>query len=126
MAEIKQNNSSARIISQAESAIKEIKSGIEYANTNVNAFNAGLRNHIRKELEQKANIQSFFDIAKVLEVPIEKKDYSKRHVAVERRIVPIAHVVDFLNGGSDGQYPEGLMKIQNRQGYCLLLGIEES
>lgn len=92
LAETKQNNSSAQIISQAERAIKEIKSGIEYANTNVNAFNAGLRNHIRKELEQKkANVQSFFDIAKALEVPIEKKDYSKKHVAVERRIVPIAH-----------------------------------
>ena len=42
------------------------------------------------------------------------------------REIRIIHVVDFLNGGSDGQYPEGLMKIQNRQGYCLLLGIEES
>lgn len=26
-----------------------------------------------------------------MEVPIEKKDYSKKHVAVERRIVPITH-----------------------------------
>lgn len=38
----------------------------------------------------------------------------------------IIHIVDFLNGGSEGQYPEGLMKVQNRQGYCLLLDIEES
>ena len=42
------------------------------------------------------------------------------------RGIRIIHVVDFLNGGSDGQYQEGLMKVQNRQGYCLLLGIEES
>lgn len=42
------------------------------------------------------------------------------------RGIRIIHVVDSLNGGSDGQYPEGLMKIQNRQGYCLLLVIEES
>ncbi|MDD6155412.1 MAG: topoisomerase DNA-binding C4 zinc finger domain-containing protein [Lachnospiraceae bacterium] len=40
--------------------------------------------------------------------------------------IHIIHVVDFLNGGSDGQYPEWLMKVQNRQGYCLLLDIEES
>lgn len=40
--------------------------------------------------------------------------------------ISIIHVVDSLNGGSDGQYPEGLMKVQNRQGYCLLLEIEES
>ena len=40
--------------------------------------------------------------------------------------IHIIHVVDFLNGGSDGQYPEGLMKVQTKQGYCLLLTIEES
>lgn len=40
--------------------------------------------------------------------------------------IRIIHVVDFLNGGSDGQYPEGLMKVQDKQGYCLLLDIEES
>lgn len=40
--------------------------------------------------------------------------------------IRIIHVVDFLNGGSDGQYPEGLMKVQTKQGYCLLLDIEES
>lgn len=38
--------------------------------------------------------------------------------------IHIIHVVDFLNSGSDGQYPEGLMKLQNRQGYCLLLNIK--
>lgn len=37
--------------------------------------------------------------------------------------IRIIHVVDFLNGGSDCQYPEGLMKIQNKQRYCLLLSV---
>lgn len=35
----------------------------------------------------------------------------------------IIHIEDQLNGGSEGQYPEGLMKIQDRQGFCLLLSI---
>ena len=35
-------------------------------------------------------------------------------------------MVDIMNGGSDGQYPEGLMKIQNKQGYCLLLTVNEA
>lgn len=92
LVETKQNNSVAQIFSQATSAIKEIKSGIEYANSNVNAYNADLRNHLRNELEQKkANVQSLFDIAKELEVPLEKKDYSKKQVTVNRRIIPIAH-----------------------------------
>ena len=40
--------------------------------------------------------------------------------------ISIIHVVDVLNGGCKGQYPEGLMKVQNRQGYCLLLTVKES
>ncbi len=40
--------------------------------------------------------------------------------------IRIIHVVDFMNGGANGQYPEGLMKVQNRQGYCLLLDINGS
>ena len=40
--------------------------------------------------------------------------------------IHVIHVVDVLNGGCDGQYPEALMKIQNKQGYCLLLDIKES
>ncbi len=35
--------------------------------------------------------------------------------------IRIIHVVDYMNGGSEGQYPEGLMKIQEKQGFCLLL-----
>ncbi len=37
--------------------------------------------------------------------------------------IHIIHVVDITNGCFDGQYPEGLMKIQNKQRYCLLLSV---
>jgi hypothetical protein len=40
--------------------------------------------------------------------------------------VKIIYIVDASNGGSSGQYPEALMKLQYRQRYCLLLFIEES
>lgn len=39
--------------------------------------------------------------------------------------IKIIHIVDASNGTSNGQYPEGLMKIQNKQGYCLLLKVED-
>ena len=39
--------------------------------------------------------------------------------------IKIIHVVDYKNGGSEGQYPEGLMKIQSKQRYCLLLSVKE-
>lgn len=39
--------------------------------------------------------------------------------------IRIIHVVDYMNGGSDGQYPEGLMKVQEKQGFCLLLKVTD-
>lgn len=39
--------------------------------------------------------------------------------------IKIIYIVDELNGGVCGQYPESLMKIQLRQGYCLYLSIED-
>lgn len=40
--------------------------------------------------------------------------------------INVIYIVDSSNGGIDGQYPETLMKLQERQGYCLFLYIEES
>ena len=38
--------------------------------------------------------------------------------------IHIIHIVDIENGNTNGQYPEGLMKVQERQGYCLLLQVD--
>ena len=40
--------------------------------------------------------------------------------------INIIYIVDISNGGVLGQYPESLMKIQSRQGYCLYLSIEDN
>lgn len=40
--------------------------------------------------------------------------------------VRIIHVVDYMNGGSEGQYPEGLMKVQEKQGFCFLLEVTDA
>ena len=40
--------------------------------------------------------------------------------------IHIIYIVDYKNGGCEGQYPEGLMKVQRRQGYCLLLAVEST
>ena len=37
----------------------------------------------------------------------------------------LIYIVDALNSCGNGQYPEALMKVQERQGYCLLLDVEE-
>lgn len=40
--------------------------------------------------------------------------------------IHIIYIVDYKNGGCEGQYPEGLMKVQRRQGYCLLLAVDSA
>lgn len=40
--------------------------------------------------------------------------------------IQMIYIVDVMNRGSNGQYPEALMKVQDRQGYCLLLDVEEA
>ena len=39
--------------------------------------------------------------------------------------IKIIYIVDQLNRGTNGQYPESLMKIQARQGYCLYLTVDD-
>lgn len=38
----------------------------------------------------------------------------------------LIYIVDDSNRGTNGQYPEALMKIQERQGYCLFLEVEDA
>ena len=40
--------------------------------------------------------------------------------------IKLIYIVDIMNSGSNGQYPEALMKVQDRQGFCLLLNVEEA
>lgn len=40
--------------------------------------------------------------------------------------IDVLYIVDISNGGTDGQYPEALMKVQDKQGFCLLLDIEDA
>lgn len=40
--------------------------------------------------------------------------------------IKVIYIVDVSNGGTDGQYPEALMKLQDKQGFCLLLEIKET
>ncbi|MEE0687041.1 MAG: DNA topoisomerase I [Lachnospiraceae bacterium] len=40
--------------------------------------------------------------------------------------IKVVYIVDESNGGINGQYPELLMKLQDRQSFCLLLSIQEA
>lgn len=40
--------------------------------------------------------------------------------------IKVVYIVDASNGGTEGQYPEALMKLQDRQSFCLLLSVQEA
>lgn len=42
------------------------------------------------------------------------------------RGIRIIYITDYMNGGTNGQFPEAMMKIQKRQGFCLLLCIKDA
>jgi len=45
---------------------------------------------------------------------------------LEKSEIKTVYIVDGSNGGIKGQYPEALMKIQDRQKFCLLLSVKEA
>lgn len=47
------------------------------------------------------------------------------HLKENTKGISIIYVVDKHNFGNDGQYPEGVMKVQNEQGYCLFLSVTD-
>ena len=92
---MQKDNAIEKLLAQVNDEIDQIKKGVELANSDVTAFNKRLEKTIEEKLlKRKNNIQSYYDIAQMLEVPIEKKEYVINRVEIERRIVPISHKYD--------------------------------
>ena len=90
--EMKAENSKATLLKGIENSVSRLRDGAGYANKDVLSFNQSLKDRTLKELQNKKNkVQAFFDIANMLEVPVEKKEYAEKHIPLERKIVPIAH-----------------------------------
>lgn len=66
--------------------------------------------------KRKLAISYFHDRANITDEKLDVLDMNTQDIK-------IYYVADIMNGGAEGQFPEWLMKIQSRQGYCLLLSI---
>ena len=66
---------------------------------------------------RKLAISYFHDRANITDEKLDILDMNTQDIM-------IYYIADIINGGSEGQFPEWLMKIQSRQGYCLLLSID--
>jgi len=90
--EFKGQESVDELLKKVNSELENIKRGVGYINADVNTFNRGLRFKIEQKLkEKKDKVNAFYDISKMFEVPIEKKEYAISHIPLRRRITPISH-----------------------------------
>ena len=104
------------LIRRVNSSIESIRNGISYCNKDVVNFNDSLKDNILKELQSKRKkVESYYKIATMFEVPIEKKKYAEKHISLKRNIVPIAHQDKSVSqyGISDNDYLDILMSIKH-------------
>ena len=84
-----------KVISNVKESLNKIKQSISYVNNDIIEFNSGLKLFIWKLLNnKKSKVEAFFNFAKMIEVPIEKKEYARKYIPMLRKIVPIAHEYD--------------------------------
>ena len=116
LSEMKNSNVKDNLLKSLEHALNEIRNGISYANQDVNAFNTSLKEQAFKCLEEKKKkVETFFEIATLFEVPIEKKEYAQTHISLKRNIVPTAKHYEYSNyyGISDSDYKDILDSIKH-------------
>lgn len=93
--ELRAADSADRLLGSVNCSINSIRSGVGYCNKDVAFFNQELRAKALAELKRKREkVQIFFDIAKSLEVPIEKKEYAAKHIPLVRNITPVSKKYD--------------------------------
>ena len=92
LSEMNGDNAKQESQQMKETMLNEIKKGISFVNADVNSFNKKIRNRILNQLQNKKDkVSAFYDIAKMFEVPVEKNEFAKTHIAVTRNITPISH-----------------------------------
>ena len=91
LSEMQSQEDKEKLFAQLNRDLSSIKSGISYANKDVNEFNRSLRAIALKKLqERKQKVEQFFSISQMFEVPLKKSDFANTHIPMQRKIVPIA------------------------------------
>lgn len=114
--EMNNENAKENLLKSLDHCLQEIKNGLSYANRDVSAFNRSLKQTAIQKLQEKRNkVESFYNIATMFEVPIEKKEYAQTHIPLKRNIVPVAKHYESSNyyGISDADYKDILLSIKH-------------
>lgn len=90
--EMSGSENQAKITNELNRDVREIRSGIQYANADVVLYNGSLREYALQGLtDRKKRIESFYTIANAFEISLEKSEYAERQINIKRNITPIAH-----------------------------------
>lgn len=90
--EMKEKDAKDTVMSRLSRDLADIKHGIELVNNDVTAFNDELRHIALLALQaRKKNVEAFFSLAAMFEVPVQKTEYATTHVPLQRKILPINH-----------------------------------
>ena len=68
-------------------------------------------------MNKKIAVSYFRDRANITDEKLDVLDMNSQDIK-------LIYITDIMNGGVEGQFPEWLMNIQSRQGFCLLLSID--
>ena len=86
---MKEPNAKENLLKSLEHGLQDIKNGASYVNSDVDKFNRSLKSTAYKWLEEKRKkVESYYGIATMFEVPIEKKTYAATHIPLSRNIAP--------------------------------------
>lgn len=119
--DMKTDGAKDKLLEEVSQKVTEIKKGISYANNDINVFNSNLKKESQKLIvEKRKKVESFFSIASMLEIPIEKKEYAKTHIPLKRNIVPITTNYKSENAYciSDKDYLDILATIKHTGSTC--------
>lgn len=113
---MKEKKDADRLMEEINQMAAQIRSGAEYVNEDVKKFNSSLKERIMKKLkEKKTSVELFFNLAQMLEVPVEKNEYALKHIPLSRKIVPIENQYqkDPYYGILDSDYSDILETIKH-------------
>ena len=92
---MKSEQDKERLLGEVKREMSTFLVNIKQINNEVEPFNTGLGNLIKKEIKKrKAKMSSYFDISKMFEVKVEKSKEASRQIETRKRITPISHKYD--------------------------------
>lgn len=116
LSEMEETNAKESLLKSIEHSLSEIKNGLSYANRDVNTFNQSLKSQALKALQdKKKKVETYFNVATMFEVPVEKKAYAETHIPLKRNIVPVAKHYESSNyyGIIESDYKDILATIKH-------------